>query len=153
MPALLSLNGIGGDPNFFPRLSARICVLMGILGVSLPRFGLRPLIVLDPLRRSIHFFFGSRQAKATIDTGFILIISRTQRTMKCTHVIRSRSVKPLCFLGDMLWGANQLHGPGFVDARDRATAATHALFRVNGCALGPAFRIISHLDGAKLAFF
>jgi hypothetical protein len=126
---------------------------MKILGVLLLCFGLRPQKRFDFLRCPADLFLGGRQAKAAIDTGFILIISRTQRTMKRTHVIRSRSVKPFCFLGDVLWGANQLHGPGFADARDRTTAATHALFRVNGRALGPAFRIISHLDGAKLAFF
>ena len=53
----------------------------------------------------------------------------------------------------MLGWPNQLHGPGSVSAGNRTTAATHALLRVNGRALGPALGVVSHLDGAKLAFF
>ena len=53
----------------------------------------------------------------------------------------------------MLWWPDQLHGPGFIDAGNHTTAATHALFRGNGGALCPDFQVISHLDSAKLAFF
>ena len=39
-----------------------------------------------------------------------------------------------------------------MDAGNHTTATAHALFRVNGCALCPNFRIIFHPGGAKLAF-
>ena len=52
----------------------------------------------------------------------------------------------------MFWWPDQVHGTGFIDAGDHTTAAAHALFRVNGCALGLGSWVISHLDSAKLAF-